>query len=845
MNFEFYWVLNGYALRTVIVLFFLGNINLGLFAQANDLCGNAEAVFCGSTVMGNTLGATTTGAGGFCGTNPTAGGVWYVLSGDGLDVTASTCNSASYDTKINVYSGSCGTLTCITGNDDTSGCSGFTSEVTFSTIPGTDYYIYVNGFGASQGMFALSIDCFAPPTPPVNDLCANAIEVTCGSVTAGSTVVATFDAAPFCGTSNTASGVWYRLTGDGSDLAVASTCNDADYDTKISVYTGSCGALSCVAGNDDGVGCSGFSSEASFSTTSGVEYYILVHGFGTATGSFNLTVECIGPPANDNACTPQFLVTGVVTPFSNFLATVEPGEPSPGAGSGVSSCDSNDGWCSFETGVQTSVWFRFFSTSPCVNVSTAGFNTQLAIWATNDCGNFGSYTLVGANDDGAGSASSVDIEVTPYTPYYVQIDGFGGAQGDGTVLVTEQECPEECENFGLTLSITLDNLPAETTWELRTDGGDVVQTGGPYSTAGATVVEQLCSDVDCYEFEIFDSSGDGICCGFGNGSYSLTDVGGNILASGGAFGASETTSFCTSCEVSIGAPWASTDIGSANGDSYFDSCEGTYMVESSGFSTPFVDKQHFVYQELCGNASITARVADFIGIGGYAGIQMRETLVPGAKKVGLETQLLNLIRREIRIQSNFPAQSLQFPAFSNNMWLRITRTNFGFGDSDYFVAEFSADGSSWTPILQSYILMSNCIYVGMYSEGTNINATSVGVFSDVSVTGSAPGPLSTPEVTGANAVAGHTDQITELSVFPNPATEEINIKMGKFLGQEVKINVLNKVGQSIYSRQIDSVEETLETIDVSALPSGMYYLNVITNDRLINSKKFIVKSSKP
>lgn len=69
--------------------------------------------------------------------------------------------------------------------------------------------------------------------------------------------------------------------------------------------------------------------------------------------------------------------------------------------------------------------------------------------ATNDCGNFGSYTLVGANDDGGtDSASSVDIEVTPYTQYYVQIDGYAGAVGDGTVLVTEQECPEACENFG-------------------------------------------------------------------------------------------------------------------------------------------------------------------------------------------------------------------------------------------------------------------------------------------------------------------------------------------------------------------------------------------------------------
>ena len=90
----------------------------------------------------------------------------YVFSGDGSVVTASVCNAASYDTKINVYSGSCGALVCETGNDDGIGCTGFTSEVEFITVAGTDYYIYVNGFGSAQGMFMLSIDCVTPPMVP-------------------------------------------------------------------------------------------------------------------------------------------------------------------------------------------------------------------------------------------------------------------------------------------------------------------------------------------------------------------------------------------------------------------------------------------------------------------------------------------------------------------------------------------------------------------------------------------------------------------------------------------------------------------------------------------------------
>ena len=58
-------------------------------------------------------------------------------------------------------------------------------------------------------------------------------------------------------------------------------------------------------------------------------------------------------------------------------------------------------------------------------------------------------------------------------------------------------------------------------------------------------------DQTCYEFTIFDSAGDGICCGFGNGSYTLaTDDQQNII-SGGDFGDSESVSFRIENNLSI------------------------------------------------------------------------------------------------------------------------------------------------------------------------------------------------------------------------------------------------------------------------------------------------------
>ncbi|MAV42803.1 MAG: hypothetical protein CMC32_04880, partial [Flavobacteriaceae bacterium] len=47
----------------------------------------------------------------------------------------------------------------------------------------------------------------------------------------------------------------------------------------------------------------------------------------------------------------------------------------------------------------------------------------------------------------------------------------------------------------------------------------------------------------CYTFTIYDAYGDGICCGYGVGSYSITDDSGNTIISGGEFSSVDTSTF--------------------------------------------------------------------------------------------------------------------------------------------------------------------------------------------------------------------------------------------------------------------------------------------------------------
>jgi hypothetical protein len=94
---------------------------------------------------------------------------------------------------------------------------------------------------------------------------------------------------------NSASGVWYSVVGTGSPMT-ASLCHpDTDFDSKLTVYAGSCtDVMDCIDSNDDADGTLGTcdsnrqASRVEWDSTADTLYYILVHGFGARVGNFQL-----------------------------------------------------------------------------------------------------------------------------------------------------------------------------------------------------------------------------------------------------------------------------------------------------------------------------------------------------------------------------------------------------------------------------------------------------------------------------------------------------------------------------------------------------------------------------
>ena len=229
--------------------------------------------------------------------------------------------------------------------------------------------------------------------------------------------------------------------------------------------------------------------------------------------------------------------------------------------------------------------------------------------------------------------------------------GSGAYSSDLNVTTTGSNC-----NTGdVTLSLTLDNYPSETSWSLQKDGSTVA-SGSGYSTRGQTITEVFSYGDGNYSFTINDSYGDGICCGYGNGSYSLTDANNNVIVSGGNFGSTENTSYC----IDGGGPAPDTQAPTAPGSLTASNETQTSIDLSWSASTDNVgvtDYDVFVDGSLDGSTTGTSYVVSGLSAGTTYSLSVRANDAAGnqssASSISATTQSAGGGGADVLLQSYF------------------------------------------------------------------------------------------------------------------------------------------------------------------------------------------------
>jgi hypothetical protein len=128
---------------------------------SNDDCATAEVITAGATAF-DTTSATNSGIAWSCAGGGAADAWYSYTASSSADVTIDTCGSG-YDTALQVWVGSCGSLTRIACNDDVCGLQ---SQIDLTGLSaGTTVLIQVAGYSGSTGTGTLTLTEASTPPP--------------------------------------------------------------------------------------------------------------------------------------------------------------------------------------------------------------------------------------------------------------------------------------------------------------------------------------------------------------------------------------------------------------------------------------------------------------------------------------------------------------------------------------------------------------------------------------------------------------------------------------------------------------------------------------------------------
>jgi hypothetical protein len=411
-------------------------LSFQLFAQpANDNPCTATSLTPGASCSFTTYdssGATDSGEGNpLCGSYST-GDVWFSVTvpASGHLIIDSDVGGIT-DSGMAVYSGTCGALVLEECDDDDSD-NGTMSKIDITGLtPASTLFIRFWDYYDGTGTFDL---CVYEPAPPVNDDPCGAITLTAGgscTYTASTNVNATASAgvpAPGCASYSTGD-VWFKVDIPASGAIKINTSQGTITDGGMAVYTGTCGALtlhSCDDSNSPNAGDMPLLTVTDQAVSSTV--FIRFWDYYDGEGTFNICVEEIFPPANDDPCNAIALTSGTscsYTAGTNVDATASAGVPAPGC-------------ASYSTG---DVWYKVdIPATGGVQINTSqGSITDggMAVY-TGGCG---ALTLHSCDDSGSGNPGNMPLlnitDQAVSSTIYIRFWDYN--DGEGTFNICAQE----------------------------------------------------------------------------------------------------------------------------------------------------------------------------------------------------------------------------------------------------------------------------------------------------------------------------------------------------------------------------------------------------------------------
>ena len=385
-------------------------------------------------------------------------------------------------------------------------------------------------------------------------------------------------------------------------------------------------------------------------------------------------------------------------------------------------------------------------------------------------------------DDLLSTSNIIQLAIT-------NVNGVTDGNASNNTATTSADLEVDFET--LTLYFLADNYPGETSWKMIDVGSGQIVSEGDLGGGADEYTEEICiSSSSCLTLYVFDSYGDGMCCGYGQGYFQVSNSSGEIIVSNdGDFDDEAVESFCAGdngCEILANIDVEHTSSSSAD--------DGIITI------TTFTAADNFEYSIDAGQSFGSANTFEGLSAGAYDVVVQNES----GTCTYMETIFVDVCDfTDLEINVTHP-----YSVLTADGSIVITALS---GESSY---QYSIDGGQ-----------------NFATSGTFMNLP-VGEYNVVVTDNSSVCAYEFERLLVPSGVVTVDEDVADdtlITIYPNPTSDQFNIEIESSgtWDEPLHIMVLDRLGRVLETSSIPN-GGTRKTISLNGYAPGTYFVKCFT-----------------
>lgn len=98
-------------------------------------------------------------------------------------------------------------------------------------------------------------------------------------------------------------------------------------------------------------------------------------------------------------------------------------------------------------------------------------------------------------------------------------------------------------------------------------------------------------------------------------------------------------------------------------------------------------------------------------------------------------------------------------------------------------------------------------------------------------------------VTAATGINKDQPKNNVLEIYPNPATTYLKIALNSNVSKTHEIKIINAIGKTVKAytvTELNLATGTESILNIGSLPAGLYFINLLNNDKILESRRLVI-----